>query len=315
MTDLALVTAVVTILIVRGALAAAGFPQVGGSTLHIAHLLWGGLLMVLAFGVLLQAADRIWKPFAAFVFGIGLGLFLDEIGKFITKDNDYFYKPAVAVMYVVLMMFFLLTHAADRLDRTPPQEGVYFAAQAVSHLTLEGLSSAERREALERLEKSGIDTELAQGLRQILTDAKPTEENRAALWLRLERARDRLTALAGQQRVQLLVVWFFILSAAVTVATVLFANSPGWPHTFSDWTQYAWQVAAGVFTVVGAVLWLRAKRLVALRMFYAATLVTLLFGQVYTFADTQFNGLFSLIGNLICLAVLRVAIAGGRSVA
>ena len=192
MTDLALVTAVVTILVVRGALAAAGFPQVGGKTLHIAHLLWGGLLMVLAFGTLLQAADRVWKPISAFVFGIGLGLFLDETGKFITKNNDYFFKPAVAVMYVVLMALFLLTHAVDRLDRTPPQEDVYFAAQAVAHLTLESLTPDERDDALRRLDESGMDSSLVQHLRAILSDARPPADTTARLRDSFARQRRRL---------------------------------------------------------------------------------------------------------------------------
>ncbi len=38
-------------------------PELGGHGLHIAHLLWGGF-------------------------------FIDELGKFITQDNDYFFKPA-----------------------------------------------------------------------------------------------------------------------------------------------------------------------------------------------------------------------------
>jgi len=58
------VCAVATVLFTRALLAATGYPQVGGSSLHIAHVLWGGLLLlaamiaVLAFLSLLQAGTN-----------------------------------------------------------------------------------------------------------------------------------------------------------------------------------------------------------------------------------------------------------------
>ncbi|MBA3276420.1 MAG: hypothetical protein H0T72_11560, partial [Chloroflexia bacterium] len=63
--ELWLVSAVVTILGVRLYLELTGYPQVGGSTLHIAHMLWGALAMVISFGMLLIMASAVWKPTAA----------------------------------------------------------------------------------------------------------------------------------------------------------------------------------------------------------------------------------------------------------
>jgi hypothetical protein len=41
-----LISAVATILGIRGFLHLSGYPMVGGESLHIAHMLWGGVLML-----------------------------------------------------------------------------------------------------------------------------------------------------------------------------------------------------------------------------------------------------------------------------
>lgn len=81
------VTAVVSFLGIRAFLALTGYPRIGGGGLHIAHMLWGGLLMLLALGLLLLFLDRSLQWLAAAVAGLGFGTFIDEIGKFLTADN------------------------------------------------------------------------------------------------------------------------------------------------------------------------------------------------------------------------------------
>jgi hypothetical protein len=51
--DTVLVCTIVRILLVRTELWLTNYPQVGGHGLHIAHLLWGALLMLIALVLLL----------------------------------------------------------------------------------------------------------------------------------------------------------------------------------------------------------------------------------------------------------------------
>src|SRR5438094_10604222 len=70
-----LVAAVVTVLLTRLYLQLTGFPKIGGGGLHIAHLLWGGLLMLVALAFLLTVLGKRAKRIAATIGGVGFGLF------------------------------------------------------------------------------------------------------------------------------------------------------------------------------------------------------------------------------------------------
>src|SRR3712207_6945392 len=93
--ELFLVAAVSTVLGIRGYLHLAGYPSIGGARLHIAHMLWGGLLMLAALVILLGFIGRRPRRVAALLGGVGFGTFIDEICKLVTLDHDYFYRPAV----------------------------------------------------------------------------------------------------------------------------------------------------------------------------------------------------------------------------
>jgi len=93
-----------------------GYPQLGTSTLHIAHVLWGGLFLFVASLLPLLLANRWVYTVGALFSGIGVGLFIDEVGKFITQTNDYFYPLAAPIIYT----FFLLTVFLYLQIRRPP---------------------------------------------------------------------------------------------------------------------------------------------------------------------------------------------------
>src|SRR5512143_3063999 len=71
-----------SVVITRVFLQLTGFPKIGGdSGLHIAHLLWGGLLLFIATLLPMIYANQWIYPLMAILAGAGVGLFIDEVGK------------------------------------------------------------------------------------------------------------------------------------------------------------------------------------------------------------------------------------------
>lgn len=101
-------------------LEATGYPQIGNSVLHFAHVLWGGLLLFISLCVILTYGNR-WKySLGAILGGAGVGLFIDEVGKFITQSNDYFFPFAAPIIYgsIVLTTFIYLQVRRQRPPST-----------------------------------------------------------------------------------------------------------------------------------------------------------------------------------------------------
>lgn len=99
-----IITFAATVLVNRIFLQLTGFPQIGNSELHIAHVLWGGLIVAVGATLPLIYGNRWVYRISAILTGIGLGLFFDEVGKFLTQDNDYFFRPAASIIYILFLI-------------------------------------------------------------------------------------------------------------------------------------------------------------------------------------------------------------------
>src|SRR5437764_1484822 len=78
-----LVSAVVSIFVIRIFLRFTHYPHLGAGSFHIAHMLWGGFFMLIALVIVFSFLSRSALNVAAIIGGIGFGTFIDELGKFI----------------------------------------------------------------------------------------------------------------------------------------------------------------------------------------------------------------------------------------
>jgi hypothetical protein len=102
-----------------------GYPQLGAGNLHIAHVLWGGLFLFIATLLPIIYINEWVVALSGLISGFGVGLFIDEVGKFITQTNDYFFPSAAPIVYVLfLLTVFILTQV--RIERHPYTRSIFY---------------------------------------------------------------------------------------------------------------------------------------------------------------------------------------------
>jgi uncharacterized membrane protein YwzB len=142
-----LVSCALTVAVTRLFLVLTGYPQIGGSTFHLAHALWGGLALFLASTMALVVQNRGAAVIIALLTGVGFGLFVDEVGKFITQKNDYFFPLAAPIVYASLLLISVLTDLARRHQLRNPRAHL-LAAISLSQTVADGTATATEMTAM-----------------------------------------------------------------------------------------------------------------------------------------------------------------------
>jgi hypothetical protein len=272
-----------------------GYPRVGSGSVHVAHLLWGGLIMLVALVVLLSVLGKRAKRWAAVLGGLGFGLFVDELGKFVTTDNDYFFQPTIALIYVVFIVLFLVFRAIERRSLSS-DELLINAADMLREVVMGGATRAEVVRARRLLDRSGFEGPLADGLREAI-------EGAARAW----RTYDRLVEWHWFQRA----VWLiFVVQALLGVVTVMIV---GWEALHDNGPPVGQQLTLGTTLLsLGLVLIgvarLPRSRLEAYRWFERSVLISVFFTQVIVFWQDQLAALGGLLWDLALLTTLRFLI-------
>ncbi len=141
-----------TVIFTRLFLELSGYPQIGNGELHIAHVLWGGLILFVAALLPLIFVNR-WAYFwGAFLSGVGIGLFIDEVGKFITQTNDYFYPPAAPIIYAFFLLTVLLYLQVRKPVSPTPRSEMYRALHEITELLDNDLDDQEKNRIKGRLD-------------------------------------------------------------------------------------------------------------------------------------------------------------------
>jgi hypothetical protein len=326
-----------SVIITRFFLELSGYPRIEYGELHIAHVLWGGLFLFVSALLPLIYANK-WALFWSALFsGIGFGLFIDEVGKFITSANDYFYPPAAPIIYAIFLITVLLYLYFRRTRKTTPREQLYHALHSIEELVDNDLDEDEKSALVSRLKyiSEEVDDPNLSGLTRSLLSfinsdsiiLSPRQEPQVVRWVRnismtidqnLTRARHRLVLILGLGATGALsayglynLIWFLVrISRGQMVVPFFnledfpFVNSPTWIII-----RIALQGLVGVLSLLAVFFFITKKDPLAVLISVLGLTVSLTVVNILIFYLDQFS---AIIGALLEFVLLLSVIAYRR---
>ena len=305
-----LIAAVSSFLAIRFLLEITSYPQLSGNGLHIAHMLWGGLLMLVALMLLLAYLDRSIHHVAAVIGGLGFGTFIDEIGKFITSDNNYFFQPAVALIYIVFVLMYLIGRALVGRQRLSPNESLANAMDVLEGTLGRAIEPEDRARIQELLHASDARTELVGDLERYLAELPSTADVESPL----ERVQRLLAAgyrhlVANDWFERAVVVVVIGYAAAAVIGVFSVSVVTGGPETTMVASAQTGSTVVGGLLILRGVASLPGSRAAAYVWFTRGLLVWMLISQVFVFYSSQLAGLVGLALDLLAYGALRFALS------
>jgi len=319
---LALLSFAASVTLTRLFLQLAGYPQIGNSELHIAHVLWGGLLLFIAALLPLILANRWVYPIGAVLGGVGVGLFIDEVGKFITQNNDYFYPAAAPIIYVFFLITVLVYLQVRRPSARDARAELYCALDLLAEVLDDDLDTRERAELEARLRPVAQQTGQRDEARlaNVLLDflASPDlhviphvpgfwerclrqAQALEARWVKRRRLKAALTGAIGAlgllavvKLVSLVVAAFSpafleqMVNELVALGQVRSANGVGW---FS--ARLALDGSVGLLLLVAAVLMIVGQERLGVQLSLLGLLLSLTVVDLLVFYFDQFSTIFT----------------------
>lgn len=332
-----LVAFAITVIAVRVFLDLSGYPQIGNSVLHIAHALWGALLLFIAVLLPLILANSWAIQISAYLSGIGIGLFIDEVGKFITQKNDYFFPPALPLIYGFFLLIVLLYLYFRRSDQKDSRKAIYYALDGLKDIVDGDLDQADAARIEEQLaiasqSDNSVINSLATALGSYLQHEKEgLSEAKPGFWGRVSKRADELGRSIGRKTHRrlitiMMVLWSFsgviigallpliafgvvdledeTFQAGLSTSELSVVNNPFWLYF-----TLVLQTGIALMVLLALIAWLRHREARGQRVATFALVLSLVLNQPLLF---YMNQLAALAGTLYQFVFLLILLAYRR---
>jgi len=290
------IAAVGSFLGIRWFLALTGYPRIGSHGIHIAHMLWGGLLMLVAVMLLLAFLDRSVEHLAAVVAGLGFG-----------------YRPAIALIYGLFVVAFLVARTLIGQRPLGQREAIANALDLLAGKQDRPIEPDDRSEIRRLLDLADPKAALTRLAEQCLAEMPgAAEQERLVTTVGRRFAQGYAELMAKRWAERLLIVGVATYAAAAVAGVMLIATSTpdgagGENATVARFAQVLSTIAGAALVGVGVVR-LRSSRVAAYHWFMHGLLVWILITQMFIFYSSQLAGLGGLIIDLVAYGSLRYAL-------
>jgi ABC-type multidrug transport system fused ATPase/permease subunit len=279
--------------------------------------------MVVALAILLSLLGRRARQVSALIAGIGFGFFIDELGKFITADNNYFFKPAAGLIYLIFIALYLGSRAFQRHRGLNEAERIRNAVELIGEANQGPFKVEYRDQALALLAEVPATHPLRDPLIALAEgiDTTPTPN---PPWYRrfADGVAARYQRWSEQRWFHRVVIAVFALWALVSVFAIVglilsfgfagdaaragFQEDAVGHLNFLNWATLTSTGVSAVFVLIGLIRLGRGEPLDAYRWLSWALLVSIFITRVFVFVESQFGAVFGVAIDILLLISVQL---------
>lgn len=311
---ISLIAFAVTVIVTRVYLHVTDYPQLGNDVLHIAHALWGGLLLVIAVYFPMVIYNRWAIKTSALLSGIGLGLFIDEIGKFITQTNDYFFPPALSLIYGFVLLNTFVYLIFRRPKRADPRDAMYLALEGLKEsidgdLDVNEASAIKAQLAIAKQSERDEIVSLAIALENFIQEeSKHLPQGNTFFLRRVTAWLDKLGKRIGERVHRKLITWMLILWIVFVIGYLILLIQGG---DSIDPKVLEWryplimiQVGVGTLMISAFISWYSKKEERGVKLAVSGILLSLVALQTLYFYLSQYSAVTATLVQFVFLQIL-----------
>lgn len=299
-------------------------PTVGRGNWHIAHVLWGGLFMLAGIIIFSVFYGKNSIKYASIFAGIGWGLFIDEIGKYITRDNNYWFRPAIIFIYISFILLFFLYRILEKKSIPNRISLWHELLEDCEELINNDLEITEKKELLHKINKFGklspstLERKLILDLKKLVMST-PAKKDKHQFNLAKFIATSLQISYSHLFKKKLVFyglftysIWYIGDKSVDTIRLLIYSNKFSllqdyYRHydffskadVYMITLKFIIEIIVATLFALGLVNWLRRKTIKGIRFYQWGLLVNIFIGSLLKFYFEQFSGIFSLILALI----------------